>query len=66
MRRFLNDLAKRHIRGLTPEPQEDILTFYQDLNAPIVTKKHPGKWRKTLRELAVLKSASVRTESASR
>jgi len=62
---LLNRLAKHHFRGLTPELRQDILAFYKDLNAPIVTKEHPRKWRKTLRELAALKSAPVQTEIAS-
>lgn len=62
---LLNDLAKHHFRGLTPELRQNILAFYKNLNAPIVTKEHPRKWRKTLRELAALKSAPVRTEIAS-
>jgi hypothetical protein len=64
--RLLNDLAKRHFRGLTPQLQQNILAFYHNLNAPIATKDHPGKWRKTLRELAALRSIPAQSEVASR
>jgi Zinc dependent phospholipase C len=62
--RLLNSLAKHHFRGLTPELRQDILAFYSKQSAPIATKQHPRKWRRTLRELAALKSASVQTQIA--
>ena len=63
--RLLNDLAKRHFRDLSPELRQNILAFYGNLDAPIATKSDPKQWRKTLRELAALKSAPVQTELAS-
>jgi hypothetical protein len=64
--RLLNDLAKRHFRGLTPQLRQDILAFYENPSAPIATKDHPGKWRKTLRELAALRSTPVQSQVPSR
>jgi Zinc dependent phospholipase C len=61
---LLNDLAKHHFRGLTPGLRGNILSFYSNLNAPIVTKEHPRKWRRTLHELAALKSAPVQGQIA--
>jgi hypothetical protein len=63
---LLNDLAKRHFRGMTPELRQNILAFYENLKAPIATKYHPRKWRKTLREIAALRSTRVENELASR
>ncbi len=63
---LLNDLDKHHFHGLTPALRSDIVAYYNNPNAPIITKKHPRKWRKTLRELAALRSAPVAKEVASR
>jgi hypothetical protein len=62
--RLLSDLAKNHFRGMTPQLRQDILAFYQNLNAPIATKEHPGRWRKTLQELTALRSTPVKSEIA--
>jgi Zinc dependent phospholipase C len=64
--RLLNDQAKHRFRSMTPQLRQNILAFYGNLNAPIATKDHPRKWRKTLRELAALRSAPIRSEMASR
>lgn len=63
---LLRDLSKHHFRTVTPELRQNILTFYKNLNAPIATKEHPGKWKRTLRELTALKSAPVQTQLASK
>lgn len=55
--KFLNRLAKNKFEDVTPELRQNILAFYSDLNAPIVTKKDEGDWRKTLRALDRLKAA---------
>ena len=62
---LLNDLAKHHFRGLTRELRQDVLAFYSKPNAPIAAKQHPRKWKRTLRELAALKSAPVQSQIAS-
>ncbi|MGC2637617.1 MAG: zinc dependent phospholipase C family protein [Acidobacteriaceae bacterium] len=36
--------------------RQNILAFYADPNAPIVTKRHPKQWRKVQAELAELRS----------
>lgn len=63
--KLLNGLSKRHFRGLTPELRQDILAFYQNLDAPIATKEHPKKWKRALRQLGALRSAAVQREIAS-
>jgi hypothetical protein len=35
--------------------RQNILAFYSDPNAPIETKKHPGRWKKVEQELVVLR-----------
>lgn len=64
--KLLNKLAKHHFRSLTPGLRQNILAFYGNLSAPIVTKENPKKWRKTMRELAALKAAEVQEEATSR
>ena len=56
---ILNKLASHKFESVTPELRENILAFYRDTNAHIATKKDSGEWRRTLRELAGLKSAGV-------
>lgn len=62
---LLNDLAKHHFRGLSPELRQNILAFYSNLDAPFATKSSPRKWRRTVRELDALKSTPVQSELAS-
>lgn len=64
--RLLNGLAKHRFRNLSPELRENILAFYSNLNAPIITKQYPRKWKRTLRELSALRSAPVETRVASK
>jgi hypothetical protein len=52
---LLKQLTQDNFAGLTPQLQQNILTFYSDLNAPIATKRSPDDWKKTLEELALLK-----------
>ena len=62
---LLNALAKHRFRNLTPELRDNILAFYSNLDAPIITKQYPHKWKKTLRQLSALRSAPVETRVAS-
>jgi Zinc dependent phospholipase C len=55
--RLLNDLASRGFRSASPEIRRSILAYYSNPNAPFATKSHPKKWRRTLQEVAALKSA---------
>jgi Zinc dependent phospholipase C len=63
--RLLHDLAIHHFRGMTSDLRHNILNFYVNLDAPIITKEHPRKWQRTLRELAALKSTQVQMQMAS-
>jgi len=56
---MLDKLASKKFENVTPELRENILAFYGDTNAHIATKNNKGKWSKTLRELADLRSAAL-------
>ncbi len=53
--RLLDDLAKRQFAPATPDLTQNILAFYQNLNAPSTVKKNKKAWVKTLVELQKLK-----------
>lgn len=63
---LLKKLASKHFKTLTPELRRNILAFYQNLNAPIATKKDPGKWQKTLKELSTLKAIAEPVQTAAK
>jgi hypothetical protein len=44
---------------LRPEIRDNLLSFYSDPNAPIVTKKKPKEWEKLQKQLEVLKQAAA-------
>jgi zinc dependent phospholipase C len=52
---LLDDLAKRNFAQVTPDLRDNILSFYGNLNAPVVTKKDKKAWVRTLVELSKLK-----------
>jgi hypothetical protein len=52
---WLHKLAGKKFATLTPEIKGELLNFYQNLNAPIHTKRNPKEWRQTLAELEGLK-----------
>jgi hypothetical protein len=56
--RLLDYLTRDDFRRLTPELQDNILTFYGDENAPLATKKKAAAWEKTRQELERLKSVT--------
>jgi hypothetical protein len=56
---ILDKLASHKFEHVTQDLRENILAFYGDTNAHIVTKKDRGEWQKTLRELTGLKNAGV-------
>jgi hypothetical protein len=56
--RLLDYLTRDDFRRLTPELQDNILTYYHDENAPVATKKKAAAWEKTRQELERLKSVS--------
>ena len=56
--RLLDYLTRDDFRRLTPELQDNILTYYRDENAPVATKKKAAAWEKTRQELERLKAAT--------
>ena len=56
--RLLDYLTRDDFRRLTPELQDNILTYYRDENAPGATKKKAAAWEKTRQELERLKAVT--------
>jgi Zinc dependent phospholipase C len=44
---------------MRPEIRDNLLSFYSDPNAPIVTKKKPKEWAKLQKQLEVMKQAAA-------
>ncbi|HLI30193.1 MAG TPA: zinc dependent phospholipase C family protein [Terriglobia bacterium] len=63
--KLLSKLAKRHFQGVTPRLRQNILAFYGNVSGPIPPKESSKMWRKTLRQLAVLKATRLQAETAS-
>lgn len=61
---WLDLLAKKGFRTVTPPMAAELLSYYSDLNAPINTKKHPDKWRQLVTELAALKKEQTSVAAA--
>jgi hypothetical protein len=55
---LLDRLSRKNFEQLSPQLQENILTFYKDENAPLATKRKASAWQKTREELDKLKSFS--------
>jgi hypothetical protein len=55
---LLHKLAGKHFQPLTPELRDNLLTFYQDTNAPFSTKRHQQAWQRTLQEIQELKATA--------
>jgi hypothetical protein len=55
--RLLDDLAKDHFKVVSPQMKSDILAYYRDSRAPIITKKDAKAWVRLNQELDELKSA---------
>ena len=54
---LLDRLARNKFEQVTPELQQNILSFYKDESALLVTKRKAAAWQKTQEELEKLKSA---------
>src|SRR5215469_4905423 len=54
---LLDRLARNKFEQVTPELQQNILSFYQDESALLATKRKAAAWQKTQEELEKLKSA---------
>lgn len=59
---WLDKLEDYNFKTVTPEINEDLLSFYKDLNAPIATKSKKSEWREVLQDLNKLRS--MRAEPA--
>jgi hypothetical protein len=57
--RLLDDLAKDHFKVVSPDVKSDILAYYKDSSAPIITKKDAKAWVRLNQELDELKSAGA-------
>lgn len=57
--KLLQKLAENNFANVPPALQANILSFYSDLSRPIYTKQHKAQWKKTLRDLALLKAHQV-------
>ncbi len=55
--RLLNELAEKNFDSVSPELRDNILSFYQDPNASVATKRNPSAWSKTQEALEKLKSS---------
>lgn len=55
--RLVDNLAKNHFQSVSPDLRADILAYYRDPAAPIVTKKDGKAWNRLSEELAELKTA---------
>jgi Zinc dependent phospholipase C len=55
--RLVDDLAKDHFKIVSFDMKSDILAYYKDPSAPIITKKDTKAWGKLNQELDELKSA---------
>ena len=61
---LLDQLARDKFQQITPELQDNILSFYRDTNAPIATKKKVSDWEKTQGQIEQLKAVTPRESSA--
>ena len=62
---LLDKIAAHNFDSVTPDLRNNILAFYANLNAPISTKKHKDKWRKTQRELNQLRVTAISAQAPS-
>jgi hypothetical protein len=60
--RLVDDLAKDHFKIISVEMRSNILAYYKDSSAPIITKKDAKAWGRLNKELDELKSTGS-TES---
>ena len=53
---LVDRLAHNNFEQVTPELQQNILSFYQNENAPLATRKKAAAWEKTREQVKKLKS----------
>ena len=59
---WLNLLAEKDFKTVTPSIKAEITAYYYDLNAPIETRKHKKKWKLLLSQLKALKQQQYTTD----
>jgi len=57
--KLLDKLADTKFVAVSPSLRKNILSFYQDPNAPNTTKKKHDRWNKTMAEIEQLKATQV-------
>jgi hypothetical protein len=55
---LLGKLADTHFDHVNPALRDNILQFYDNLNAPIETRRHKDKWERLQRQLTQLKDST--------
>jgi hypothetical protein len=61
---WLDLLARKNFRTVTPATSAELLNYYGNLNAPITTKKHPKEWNRVVSELTALKTVAPKVIAA--
>jgi len=56
---LVNDLSASNYQQMSPELRKDILTFYENPNAPVATKRKKKNWRKLQDELQRLRTSTT-------
>jgi hypothetical protein len=56
---LLGELTQRNFAQITPELRQNILSFYSNPNAPIVTKRDKKAWAKVQEDLSKLQAANA-------
>ena len=61
---WLDLLARKNFRTVTPAIWAELLNYYGNLNAPIATKKHAKQWSRVVSELTALKAITPKVAAA--
>ena len=56
---LLNDLSDNNFQQTSPELKDDILAFYENPDAPLVTKRRKKDWQRVQDQLQELRKASI-------
>ncbi len=62
---WLGLLARKNFATVTPAIRSELMEYYNDLNAPIATKKDQKKWQQLVTELQQLKAEPASEAAAS-
>ena len=62
---LLNDLSDNSFKETSPELKDDILAFYKNPDAPVVTKRKKKDWQRVQDQLQELRNASTVVAAAS-